>query len=97
MEVVPAGKRLVLTVTVPLLRLNGPTAPRLPIVLLASSDTLPVAPDGVTPIVTVKVVPAKTGGPLALLSTVVVAVRLKLAQLLSRFATLTEPRPVAMS
>src|ERR1700676_3072101 len=97
MEVVPAGKRLVVTVTVPLVRVNGPTAPRPPLALLASSEPVPVDPDGVTPMVTEKLVPAVTAEPLALVSAVVVAVRLKLDQLLSRLATLTDPKPVAMS
>ena len=96
MEVVPAGKRSVLAVTVPLLRVNGPKPARLPVAPFARSDTEPVAFEGATAMVTEKVDP-EVADELALESVVVVAVRLKLDQLARRFATFTEPSPVAIS
>lgn len=98
-NVVPGGKRFVVTLFVPPERVNGPNEPIIEVgslVASAFSETSPVAPAGVTVTVALKFVPEGVP-PVGLVTVVVVPVRTNVLHLVSRFVTLIDPSPVAKS
>src|SRR5580704_13142446 len=97
-KAVVGGIRLVVAVTEVPESVKGPNEPRVVTPSLASAinETLPVAPAGVTVTVAEKAVPDGEP-PVGAVSAVVVAARVTVDQLLKRFATFMDPKPVAMS
>src|SRR5208337_323825 len=99
MDAAPAGKRVVVAVTVPAVSVNGPTEPSTVVPSLASAvnDTSPVAPP-LTFTVTLKLAPETGDVGFAPDRVVIVAVRpANVPHFVIKFATLTDPSPVARS